>query len=128
MSDELTLFGRYGHQLSGKVRFDRALTLGAELAGNAWARAADGLGVAFGALRTSADFRSDSPTLDANADGVPDFGYQVGGTEKQMEIYYRFKLNGKVELTPDVQWIRQPGGNAGAQTIKVVGLLAKVGF
>jgi carbohydrate-selective porin OprB len=84
--------------------------------------------VAFGALRTSSDFRNDSPTLDANADGTPDFGYQAGGSEKQMEIYYRFKLNGKVELTPDFQWIRQPGGNAGAPTVKVAGLRAKVGF
>ena len=128
VTDELTLFGRYGHQLSGKARFDRALTFGAEVAGNAWARAADGFGAAFGALRTSADFRNDSPTLDADADGTPDFGYQAGGSEKQMEIYYRFKLNSKVELTPDFQWIRQPGGNAGAPTIKVVGLRAKVGF
>jgi len=128
VSDDVTLFGRYGHQLSGKVRFDRALTLGAELAGSSWSRAADGFGVAFGALRTSSDFRNDSPTLDANADGTPDFGYQAGGSEKQMEIYYRFKLNGKVELTPDFQWIRQPGGNAGAPTVKVAGLRAKVGF
>jgi hypothetical protein len=128
VTDDLTLFGRYGHQLSGKVRFDRALTLGAELAGSSWARAADGFGVAFGTLRTSADFRNDSLTLDADTDGTPDFGYQAAGAERQMEIYYRFKLNSKVELTPDLQWIRQPGGNAGAPTVKVLGLRAKVGF
>lgn len=128
LSDELNLFGRYGHQLKGKVRFDRALTLGAELAGTRWARAADGLGMAFGALRTSSDFRNDSMSLDANADGVADFGYQASGAEKQMEIYYRFKLSNKIELTPDLQWIRQPGGNASAAAIKVMGLRAKVGF
>ncbi|MFA4968029.1 MAG: carbohydrate porin [Sulfuritalea sp.] len=128
VADEVTLFARYGHQLKGQVRFDRALTLGAELAGSSWARAADGFGVAFGALRTSADFRNDSLTLDADADGTPDFGYQAAGTERQMEIYYRFKLNSKVELTPDFQWIRQPGGNSSAPTVKVVGLRAKVGF
>ncbi len=128
VADDVTLFARYGHQLKGQVRFDRALTLGGELSGSSWTRAADGFGVAFGALRTSADFRKDSLTLDADADGVPDFGYQAAGVEKQMEIYYRFKLNGKVELTPDFQWIRQPGGNASAPMVKVLGLRAKVGF
>lgn len=128
VTDEVTLFGRYGHQLKGKVRFDRALTLGGELDGNLWGRAADSLGLALGALRTSADFRNDSPTVDANADAVPDFGYQASGAEQQLELYYRFKLNSHVELTPDLQWIRQPGGNAGAATVKVLGLRAKLGF
>ena len=49
------------------------------------------------------------------ATALPDFGYQASGAEKQLEIYYRFKLNSQVELTPDFQWIRQPGGDAGAQ-------------
>ena len=128
VADALTLFGRYGHQLKGQVRFDRALTVGGELAGNAWGRAADSLGLAFGALRTSANFRRDSPTIDADADGNADFGYQASGAEKQIEIYYRFKLNSKVELTPDFQLIRQPGGHASAPTVKGFGLRAKVGF
>ncbi len=128
VTDEVTLFGRYGHQLSGKVRFDRALTLGGELGGNLWGRAADGLGLAIGALRTSSDFRNDSLALDANADAVPDFGYQASGAEQQLELYYRFRLSSKIELTPDLQWIRQPGGNAGAPTVKVLGLRAKLGF
>ncbi|MCX7169254.1 MAG: carbohydrate porin, partial [Proteobacteria bacterium] len=79
VTDDLTLFCRYGHQLTGKVRFDRALTLGTEFAGNPWGRAADGVGVALGSLRTSADFRNDSLRMDANADAVPDFGYQASG-------------------------------------------------
>ena len=128
VSNDLTLFGRYGRQLTGKVRFDRALTLGAELSGNAWGRAADGLGVALGSLRTSADFRNDSATLDANADAAPEFGYQASGAERQIEIYYRYKLNGRIELTPDFQWIRQAGGDTSAALVKVLGLRAKLGF
>lgn len=128
VDDHLTLFGRYGHQLKGKVRFDRALTLGAELGGSSWARAADSLGLAFGSLRTSSDFRNDAPTLDANGDGVPDFAYQAGSAEKQSEIYYRYKLNSHVELSPNFQWIRSPGGNGAASSIKVAGLRAKVAF
>ena len=128
VTDELTLFGRYGRQLSGKLRFDRALTVGAELAGTPWARAADGLGVAFGSLRTSNDFRTDSQ-VDADGDGIAELvGYQAGGAEAQTEIYYRFKVNSHVEISPNLQWIRSPGGDGTAATIKVAGLRAKVGF
>lgn len=128
VDDDLTLFGRYGRQLKGKVRFDRALTVGAELAGTPWARAADGVGIALGSLRTSADFRNDSLTVDADGDTVADFGYQAGGNEQQTELYYRYKLNSHVELSPHFQWIRNPGGDGSAATVKVVGLRAKVGF
>jgi len=128
VADNLTVFARYGHQLKGKSRFDRALTIGAELDGSSWSRAADSIGLAFGALRTSAAFRNDSPTIDADGDGAPDFGYQAGGSEKQLELYYRYKLNANLELTPDFQLIRQPGGNAAAPTVKVLGLRAKLGF
>lgn len=128
VSDELTLFGRYGHQLQGKVRFDRALTVGAELSGNRWGRAADSLGFAVGALRTSSNFRTDSLAIDANNDGIADFGYQASGTENQFELYYRYKVNSHFELSPDIQWIRHPGGDSAASAITVVGLRAKVGF
>lgn len=128
VADNLTVFARYGHQLKGKTRFDRALTVGTELDGGAWSRAADSIGLALGVLRSSASFRSDSPTIDADGDGSPDFGYQASGWERQMEIYYRYKLNANLELTPDFQLIRQPGGNAAAPTVKVFGLRAKLGF
>lgn len=128
VTDELTLFGRYGHQFQGKVRFDRALTLGAELGGGHWGRAADSVGFAAGAVRTSRSFRNDSLAIDADDDGVADFGYQGSGTEKQFELYYRYKVNSHFELTPDIQWIRRPGADSTAQAITVVGVRAKVGF
>ncbi|MBK6400858.1 MAG: carbohydrate porin [Rhodocyclaceae bacterium] len=128
VADDLTLFGRYGHQLNGQVRFDRAVTVGAELAGSDWGRAADGLGFALGALRTSPDFRMDSATVDAEGDGNPDFGYRATGWEKQAELYYRYKVNSKFELTPDFQLIQRPAGNGTTQSIKVIGLRAKIGI
>jgi len=119
VTDNLTLFGRYGHEMSGKVMFDRAITAGAELTGSKWGRAADSLGVAFGALRTSSDFHDDSLSL---------YGYQASGWEKQLEIYYRFRVNSRFELTPDIQRIIRPGGDGSASGVTVVGLRAKVGF
>jgi carbohydrate-selective porin OprB len=102
--------------------------LGAELEGSAWSRAADSVGLAFGALRTSADFRNDAQSIDADGDGTADFGYVAGGSEKLVELYYRFKLNSHLALTPDFQWIRQPGGNVAAPTVKIFGVRAKLEF
>lgn len=119
VTDDLTLFGRFGHHTSGRVMFDRALTLGAELDGSPWNRAADAFGVAFGRLRTSDTFKRDSLAV---------AGYQASGAETQAELYYRYKLNGAIELTPDFQWIRRAAGDGSAKAIKVAGLRAKLGF
>jgi hypothetical protein len=119
VTDDLTLFARLGHHTSGKVKFDRAITLGGELEGNAWNRSADSLGLAFGTLKTSANWRDDSPSVD---------GYQASGSEKQTELYYRYRLNSRVDLSPNFQWIRNPGGDATASTVKVAGVRAKLSF
>ena len=126
VGDAVTLFGRYGHQLSGKARFDRALTLGGEIGGQYWSRSADGLGIAAGVLRTSADFRRDSATVDADGDGMPDYGCAAGHAERIGELYYRFQLSKQLEITPDLQWIQRPGGDPGAKGVRVLGLRARV--
>ncbi|MDD5391276.1 MAG: carbohydrate porin [Gallionellaceae bacterium] len=128
IGDATTLFGRYGKNLSGKVRIDQAFTLGAEFGGSYWNRSADSIGVALGWLHTSKDFRANSATLDADADGNPDFGYTATGAEQLAEIYYRMRLNKNLELTPDFQLIRRPGGDQSATNAKVVGLRAKASF
>ena len=128
VADDLTLFARYGHQLKGQVRFDRALTLGAEISGSRWGRAADSLGMALGALRTSENFRNDSLALDANNDGTADFGYQASGWEKQAELYYRFRINSRFELSPDLQLVQRPAADGARGTVTVLGLRARVGF
>lgn len=128
IGDAVTLLGRYGQSLSGKARFDRALTLGAEFGGAYWDKSADAVGVAIGWLRTSKDFRNNSAVLDADSDGAPDFGYTASGSEQLAEIYYRFSLNKNLDLTPDFQLIRQPGGDKAAPAAKIIGLRAKASF
>lgn len=121
VTDDLTLFGRYGHRRSGTAAFGHALTLGGELSGNVWGRAADGLGLAAGLLRTSDAYRR------ASADGTV-FGYAASGNERIAEIYYRYHVNDKIALTPDFQWISRPGGDDGAGDVKAFGLRATLGF
>lgn len=122
VTDGLTLFGRYGQQTSGQVRFGRALTVGGELDGSAWGRGADGLGLAVGMLRTSGRFAT------ASAADTDRYGHRARGAERIGELYYRIHLNSHVEITPSLQYIGRPAADPDAKDITVVGLRARVGF
>jgi hypothetical protein len=122
VADYVTLFGRYGIQLKGRVMFDQALTLGAEIGGSYWDRGADALGIALGWLDTSDAFRRDSLSIDGDGDGNPDFGYQASAGEQLLEVYYRYRLNSQFELSPNLQYVINPGGNESAADVIAFGL------
>jgi high affinity Mn2+ porin len=105
--DAITFFGRYGRQLTGDVMFDRALTLGAEIGGEYWNRGADAVGLALGSLRS----------VSGDADD-----------ERIAELYYRFRASKQLELSPSLQLIASPAGDASAATISVLGLRAQVTY
>jgi hypothetical protein len=126
--DGVVLFGRFGQQLAGRVRFDRQLTIGSEFSGTYWQRGGDVIGVALGLLRTSNNFRRESATADANGDGIPDYGFTARGSERIAELYYRYRINKQFELSPDFQYIRNPGGNLAASDFKILGLRAQITY
>ncbi len=120
VDDAVTLFGRYGSARGDRLPFDRTASLGGEIGGSYWKRAADAVGIAFGANRASADFRAQSAGL-LDGNGNPVFGFASAGWEKTAEIYYRFLVHPKFEITPDFQYIRNPAANPGAKPVKIVG-------
>lgn len=128
VGDGVTLFGRYGRMVKGKVPFDRALTLGAELNGSYWGRGADTIGVAGGWLRASNDYRTAGGSGDLDGDGMPDFRFTPGGAEKVVELYYRYRISPQFELSPDFQYIGRMGGDPGARNVSVLGLRAQLTY
>lgn len=128
VAEGLTVFTRYGHAFSGDVRFNNAVTLGTQLAGHRWGREEDRVGLAFGWLNTSPGFRTAAPTLDADGDGVPDFGYSPTDAEKNIELYYAWQISANLQISPNLQWIMQPGGDSNAENIWAIGLRAVAGF
>lgn len=127
--DAWTLFGRYSQHIVGAgARFDRALTVGTEVAGFGWDRGGDAFGLALGWLATSDGFMRDSATVDANGDGTPDYGYSATSGEQVVELYYRYRINKQFELSPDVQYIGRPGAAPGATAVTVIGLRAQLSF
>ena len=122
VGDATTVFARYGqHIAGGGARFDRALTVGGEMAGYDWGRAGDALGLALGWMSTSADFERDAPTLS-------DYGYAISGAEQVAELYYRYRINKQFELSPDLQYIGRPAAVPGARPVTVIGLRAQLTF
>ncbi len=128
LADYTTLFLRLGLQTQGKVAFDRTLTVGGEWGGSYWGRGADALGIALGLLQLADDFRQASLTLDADGNGIPDYGYRATANEQIVEIYYRYRLNSQFELSPDLQYVRHPGGNASASDLFAFGVRAQLNF
>ncbi len=114
VSDQLALFGRYGHSTRGEVGFDRAFTLGGQLGGTAWGREHDRLGLALGWLKTSDAYQAAKP------------GFT--GAERQAELFYVWQANPQFHLSPSVQWIARPGGDPAAKSLSVLGLRAKVSY
>jgi hypothetical protein len=115
----ITVWGRLGRELDGRVRFDAALTGGAEIGGELWGRHGDAIGLAAGFLRTSREYRE--TTADATV-----AGYAASGSERIFELYYRWRVVERLEVTPDLQWVRRAAGNPSAPGIVVAGIRARV--
>jgi hypothetical protein len=129
VGDAVTVFLRYGRQTVGRaMRFERATAAGAEIGGSYWNRGGDSLGIAHARLRSSAQFRAASSTVDADANGIPDFGYAAGAGEAVTELYYRCRLNKQFELSADAQYIRQPAGNPDAGTARFLGARIQITY
>lgn len=122
LGESTRVFGRFGQRSSGHGGFDRAWTLGAEWNGSAWRRAADGVGLALAWLPSSRAWRS------ATAADAGLIGTTASGAERVAELYYRWHMNGSVELTPDLQWVGRPAANPQASGYWATGLRARLGF
>ncbi|MEZ5654165.1 MAG: carbohydrate porin [Burkholderiaceae bacterium] len=119
--DDLTLFARLGQRTQGVGPFDWAVTAGLEWQAGRWGREDDALGLAVGSLHTDKAYR------DFTADGSA-VGYAASGRENSFELFYRIGLGEGFHLTPSVQWVRRPGGDASAGDLRVIGLRASISF
>ncbi len=105
---------------------DRTASLGAQLSGVHWGRPEDhvGLGLAIDGL--SADHR--------NYLALGGSGFVLGdsalsyGTERITELYYSLALGSYVTLSPDLQWVTNPGYNRDRGPVRFAGLRAHLQF
>jgi high affinity Mn2+ porin len=106
-----TVFARYGHSSKGNLNFDRAYTLGGQLAGSLWGRDSDRIGLAYGALSTSSAYRNAG---------------SGSGREKLYELFYAWQANDALQITPNLQFIENAAG--AGDDVTVWGLRAKMAY
>lgn len=114
VAENLTLFTRLGLSAQGEVSFDRALTLGGQIAGAAWGREHDRLGLAVGWLDASHAYQLANPG--------------ATGAERQFEVFYAWQPNEHFQLSPSIQWVSRPAADGSAENITVLGVRAKASY
>jgi len=99
---------------------DRTLTFGGQLAGGRWKRGQDRLALAVAINGLS------EPHRDYLADGGVGFLLGDGrlhyGPEEILETYYRFQFGHYVQLSPDLQYVRNPGYNRDRGPVSIYAL------
>ena len=111
VTPHVTVFSRYGHSTRGVLAFDRAFTVGAQVAGGAWGRADDHLGIAYGVLKSSNEYETAGSGR---------------GNETLAELYYAWRANDHLQLSPGVQRIHNTAGSG--TDVTVWSLRAKASF
>lgn len=123
MSDHVGLFARYAWQAPGvfldgeDFSLEQAYSLGTRIGGGLWGRAEDSVGLAFGQIFPSGDYK-DAGSLQAKA-------------ESHLEAFYSYRVNPHLTLAPDLHVIWAPYGKDAANgddTIIVGGIRSQVDF
>lgn len=113
LTDVITVFSRFGWQDPDVSQVKRAWSTGLQIVGEPWGRSNDVLGIAIGQNIISDDY---------GKAGNPD------DSEGHFELYYNLHINDHLSLTPDFQIIRNPKGESGKDSVRVVGLRTQVDF
>ncbi len=99
---------------------DRQISLGLQISGVHWRREDDRIGIAYA--------RHDLSSAHSTYLSLGGLGFDLGdgrltyGTEQVAEVYYRIQLGRYVQLSPDFQFIKNPGYNRDRGPVEVYGM------
>ncbi len=122
---ETGIFGRIGwndgsHETWMYTECDRDASLGAQVSGIHWRRPDDRVGVAYGVNGLSdphKDYLEAGGTGMLLGDGKLNYGF-----EQVLELYYRIPVGRYVQISPDFQFIQNPGYNRDRGPAEVYGM------
>jgi high affinity Mn2+ porin len=128
---ETGIFGRLGwddgnHETWAYTETDQHGSLGVQVSGVHWGRKEDCIGLAYGVNGLSTPHKK---YLEAGGsgfmlgDGRLNYGY-----EQVLEAYYRVQLGSYIQVSPDFQFIQNPGYNKDRGPVEVYGLRAHLSF
>ena len=96
---------------------ESSYSVGTQLEGSLWGRDRDVIGLAYGLINPSDEYKK--------------AGNLQAKTEGHLELYYNYKVNENLSITPDIQMISNPYGKDAANgdsTIYVGGVRAQIDF
>jgi hypothetical protein len=128
---ETGIFGRLGwsdgsHETWAYTEADRHASLGVQVNGVHWGRKVDCIGLAFGVNGLSSqhkDYLAAGGSGFMLGDGKLNYGF-----EQVLEAYYRVQLGPYIQISPDFQFIENPGYNKDRGPAEVYALRAHVSF
>ncbi len=128
---ETGIFGRLGwndgrNEIWTYTDCDRHVSIGGQVSGVHWRREEDRVGLAYGVDGLSRQHRN---YLEAG--GITPLlgdGALTYGCEQVLEAYYRIQAGKYVQISPDFQFIQNPGYNCDRGPVEVYGLRLHVGF
>ena len=106
--DGVTLFSRFGWQDKEVYMLETAWSIGSQIDGMHWGREEDYFGIAFGQAIPGGDYKNENTLID----GIT----RNAGNEEHLELYYAFKANDHITISPDLQIVWDPNGGDGALT------------
>ena len=128
---ETGIFGRLGwndgqHETWCYTESDRHASLGIQVSGVNWKRPDDRIGLAYGVNGLSSqheDYLAAGGIGILLGDGRLNYGY-----EQVFEVYYRIQICSWLALSPDFQFIQNPGYNSDRGPVEVYGMRVRVSY
>jgi len=117
LADGLTAFFRYAVQDHDIYMVERAWSAGFQIDGKSWARPDDVLGAAYG-------------VAELGCEGAQIVKAELGNPKDEIhiELYYNIFANDHLQISPDVQYVRNAMGSGTSDTFWTFALRAQLGF
>jgi len=93
--NSLSIFGRYGMQDEDVAIISQYWSAGLQLSGSLWGRTDDTFGIAYGSI-----------IMGDNWEDFYESSLLNPGDEGHLEIFYGIAVNGNLNISPDIQWIK----------------------
>ncbi|MBI1910466.1 MAG: carbohydrate porin [Deltaproteobacteria bacterium] len=124
INDDLGVWLRAGTQRETVGQFDKTASAGFNLRGRAFNRPDDVVGFGYGITSMGGEYKDYLKSTNANFEE---------GSEHYMELFYNYAVDGATDvtgfhITPDIQYIMNPGGDENASKLTIYGVRLQAFF
>ncbi len=124
VTDAVGVWLRAGVQREKVAQFDRHISGGVNITGEIFGRGNDAIGLGYGITLMGKDYKDYKKSVS------PDF---ESGAEHYLELYYNISVadapqNKGFHISPDIQYVMNPGGDTDAAKVFIYGIRLQTFF